>query len=520
MNLDIWKDNSKGSWYLQFLSFICLFVYLIYFFGKPDFIGNESVYLIDAIRMKNVNLLNSDWALNSKKSSFGILFTLLTQPLFYLSSNTVEVAQILRIVLWLFVTFTLYSLISALKINKFSLFLGLLIFLHMGQGLIAGEWLFGGAEQKVISYGFVFLSLSMLVRKKMAICGLFAGIAFLAHVLVGGWSALSLLVVLAVSQEHKLKSIVRFSLFSVPIALLAIWIQFGHLIALSNPAEVVNATLLGVSKLLVVFRNPHHLDPYYFMGIKETLFSLFFILSVIFCVISQRINKEHRPIFIYLFVLCSFFILGLIARFFDLFSLLQLYPFRVADLLLPLAFSLIAAELIIQFLFIQSTKYITQKKYILFISILISITPLLLLMKHASYYGLKTHKVQEFDRMAAWIKSNVLEDEIILANPCQGDFWIKTERAMVVNIKITPQGVLFNEWYTRMKNLNDNIDFVNKGFQICKEIQSNFNQLNIEKLNKLKNLYGVTYFLSGIERIDLDAYMLYSTGKYHLYKLL
>jgi hypothetical protein len=60
------------------------------------------------------------------------------------------------------------------------------------QAHMAGEWIIGGAEGKVLAFGFVFLALAEAAANRWNRAWILIGAASAMHVLVGGWSGVAL----------------------------------------------------------------------------------------------------------------------------------------------------------------------------------------------------------------------------------------------------------------------------------------------------------------------------------------
>jgi len=122
-----------------------------------------------------------------------------------------------------------------------------------------------------------------------------------------------------------------------------------------------------------------------------------------------------------------------------------------------------------------------------------------------------------FEEAAEWIRNNTGRNDIFLASPCEGQFWITAERAMIVSFKSAP--TYHEEWYTRMKQLNMGKDFSDVGSGICTELKENYPKLTLIQLSSIKDRYGAQYYLVDREREDLSNYLIYSNRAYYLYDL-
>ncbi|NJO94339.1 MAG: hypothetical protein HC820_08355 [Hydrococcus sp. RM1_1_31] len=82
----------------------------------------------------------------------------------------------------------------ALTLPSLLVAVGLFVYIRRYQGVVAREWLIEGLETKAIAYGLVLLSLYfMLCGRYSLTIVLLLGLATSFHVLVGGWTFLTVL---------------------------------------------------------------------------------------------------------------------------------------------------------------------------------------------------------------------------------------------------------------------------------------------------------------------------------------
>jgi len=495
---------------------ICYAVYKCIFTG---FSGNETVYLISPLRLASPDLFLNDWTWNNGPKTFGYLFSLVTSPLFFFTSDTLIVAKITRALLWILAFSSIIYCFRAFRFSYLSIFSSLTAFLLLGQGLIAGEWLFGGGEQKVIAYSFVFVAIGLIAKEKYVASGFCSGLAFCFHILVGGWAAVSLGIILLIRFKKDKSQLLKFATLSIPIAsLMILSLLLNGIIGESEISSKVSA---HISELLVKFRNPHHLDPFHFLHYKKLLVCFAFLGSALFFHFrATRAKQEVKLLTSILLVNAGVFLVAIIARFFELYSFLNLYPFRLADLLFPLILCLLYIDYFISKSELLLEQYSSFKwSYILILVVFIATVYFKLAYDVNKSHGPKRNKASGFSGMAHWIKENTDKSTIIAANPCIGSFWIKTERAMVVNFKSAPVGSDFLEWYERVKQLNNKQQFTEVGALFCEELRNNFNHLDHTALLSIHKKYDAELYLVNTERLDLKQFQMHNSREYYLYDI-
>tara|TARA_R110001599_G_scaffold276025_1_gene477279 strand:- start:9434 stop:10891 length:1458 start_codon:yes stop_codon:yes gene_type:complete len=472
-------------------------------------------------------LLTADWTFGSSVSVHSYLYSLLISPAWVMIDNNVHAAQLIRIALWLFLIFSIAQVGKQLSISSISVFVGLILFVYFEQGFASGEWLFGGAEQKIVAYAFVFLSLSKLLGKQAVLAGIYSGIAFCFHILVGGWSGLAIgLALIFTYRKTNSNQLLKYAAGALPIVL-----PMMVLVLVTGHGNETSYQGMGIDyhEQLVLFRIPHHLDPFSFMDFKSTSFLLLAISLLVVGLKTQYLNSTQKFTCTYLLILSTFFLIGLVLRYFEQYRFLIAYPFRVADALLPLSLAIASTHFFLEWLKAKIFKY-DYRRMTLISAILVIVVYLLLSYTeviHKIYWTLnsKYKTLQDSSRTAKtdygevtnWIKDNTKRDVIFAVNPCKSDFWIKSDRAMIVNFKSSPSDARFYEWYQRLSDLNNGKEFSGRSFTVCNEIAENFPKMDEAHLLYLSERYGMTYYLVEKERPELASKQVVNIGKYYLY---
>ncbi|MEM9807394.1 MAG: hypothetical protein AAF959_19190, partial [Cyanobacteria bacterium P01_D01_bin.56] len=273
---------------------------------------------------------------------FQLLFGHLTTTIGFLATSIVG-----RIVGYVAIATGLWTLARSLGMQLLTVLvtLGLFVYVHRPQGVMAGEWLIGGIEPKVFAYSAIFMALSTLFAGRYLWMTAWLGVAASFHALVGGWASIAMLLLLLWRQPAVLLDGRRW-LAALPIYLVTgAFAVTAVLTQVLNPVDDVSQ--VSPSYIYSFLRNPHHVNPLAW-SLDEWLVLLAYLLVFGGCtwfVMRSRSSEglpdevqRHRANFI-CFVWCTLMLFGagiLVAPLDRNGEILQYYPFRVGDLMLAL----------------------------------------------------------------------------------------------------------------------------------------------------------------------------------------
>ena len=220
------------------------------------------------------------------------------------------------------------------------------------QGMVAGEWMLGSAEPKTFAYALVLLAFVSWRRGRSGLGGLQAGLACSAHVLVGGYGALTL-AVLAWRRSVQQRCRGGLALVAALVGAFALYKPvLGRVVELAMPVPALPQGL-SPAWLYVVFRHPHHLVPSSWGKGWLVLLVVLAGWSVLGAWLARGAVRRlpgHeaqacRDLWLWSALALVPFGVGLLASLVDADGvLLQLYPFRLADTLVPLTLVLLGAR--------------------------------------------------------------------------------------------------------------------------------------------------------------------------------
>jgi hypothetical protein len=522
-----WKTFLAWCRRQYWLALLPVLPILLARFYYPDFLDNEAGKLIAARRMLEPAFLSNDWLQTaSGEDVLYSAFSAMVAALWLVLKNSILVVLAGRLLLWAFVLYALLRLARALEIERYSLAAGLAIWVFRSQSLGAGEWIFGGIEGKCVAYAMLFLAMESALRNRVVAAAVYCGFAIWFHVLVGGWGAMALGGALLLgSRNYGWRRPLQFCAINGAFLLPLVWTFLRS----SNGAPSA-AGSAQANRLIVLFRNPHHLDPYFFHGSSEFALACILVSITTFGLYRQTVRSRAALIRSFLLILLLQFGAGLIARGMGQFWFLKAYPFRVADVLVGLLFWLTLPMLLVR-LSQQSiaARCLARLRPLAWCALLFFLAAVLLIksapmMKRhfaifaESWAGYIRHNQSPLQEATQWIRQHTPPSSVILAPPWEGAFWMEAERAEVVNYKRAPHTRAIVEWQQRMMALNGG-SFHSVGEGALQELQQNYPELDAARVEELARTYGADYFLTTRPRADLAGKLVHENGSYFVYQL-
>ena len=241
-----------------------------------------------------------------------------------------------------------------------------LFLLLQATGTWSGEWLIGGAESKVWAYGFLFLAAAWGLDRRWLLAALSGGLAVSMHPVVGGWG-MGIAVIAMVLERLARASRVEMapppsspSRPAWPVILLALGVFAiastpGLIFAVRSLAAPSPQVASEADYLQVGVRLSHHLDPLTFpVRAWRDYGLLLLVLLLVRSLLPMRSRAlswlERWMVAAVLIALAGVMIawgprpLNQLPWWQLRVKLLKLYPFRLADMLVPMtvAFTLSA----------------------------------------------------------------------------------------------------------------------------------------------------------------------------------
>jgi len=352
---------ERRSFWLTWFAVIVVVSLSLLFDG--NFQVNEADKLPMALKQVSPEWLPNNWYFDSSQSHQWLFQAIAGWPLRWFGFPIGSlIDRLLGYGLWS-LGFTAVALLIGLTPATCALALALFL---PHQGLLAGEWMIGGAESKTWAYGLLLLSFALwFPGRRLGLASLIAGLACSFHPLVGLYGAAALFVLEVNRRACQARAALLSSLRLLPPFLLGsfalmkpLWQQlsWGNL-----DSEVVQSGAPTVSWIYVYLRLPHHLLPKTWekaawlgalvhlsiLLIAVVVWSLALRRSQSFVGLAGIDSSVIKAFGLWALVGAGFFVSGLILAPFDLQGRwLRFYPFRFADSLLPLLLALLIAALL------------------------------------------------------------------------------------------------------------------------------------------------------------------------------
>ncbi|MBW4496399.1 MAG: hypothetical protein KME26_25640 [Oscillatoria princeps RMCB-10] len=399
----------------------------------------------------------------------------------------------------------------------------------MPEGLAAGEWLARSFEAKALAYGLVLLAIGLMLRGRYRLMALMLGLATSFHVLVGGYTFLTVLGWLVLRRKTRLTNLRELGLiFLLYLAGSAFAIK-PVLEQLFAPAP---AATLKSSYIYVFLAVPAHVSPLSWpSNWWVSLIAYLLILTISVGVIWlnrpkwELSEKYAARTGLFEFTLISMipFMLGLaVAPFDSQGRFLQYYPFRLGDIMLPLNTCLLFACAL------QVSAPSKKARWALAVCCSLLLTWIVIPqfdsfqadMKSLSLFPSEQQGVDpEWKDFCNWVRSHTPKDALVVS-PVQ-DFlnftWL-SERPTIAKKFLLPQnkaGII--DWYERLRDLSGEFRGVNVLRSFDKQLSDGYNRLTTAQAAAIMNKYQADYFVTGVQH-RLDLPVAYRNQSYVLYK--
>ena len=426
------------------------------------------------------------------------------------------------------------------------------IFLGLAScGNFSGEWLVGGVEAKVPCYGFLLAGLGSVLRHRWLSAAAWGGLAVSFHPVIGLWGMLAFLFSQGVTRLLEFRRQKRQRLLAAGLNetqanpnvmalreqaantptnwwnLILPGILFG-LLALPGLIPVIRLltesaspeTRYAATYLQVYFRLAHHLDPMIFplrsyLGyalllliwgsslrwggrtLAKVRFDQIVLWGVVFALAGIVIGWGPRPP-------------RLMPFFAQRMNLLKFYPFRLADLLLPIGVAISLIGVLERTALCTLPRKTWQSWCSHPASVLLLIFVASLFRIHATA---ETNRYSREDRIdwldvCSWIQTHLPPDALVQSPTNGWAFKWFAQRAEFVSFKDCPQDAAgMVEW-------NRRLNFLQKWFE------SNYaDQLySAEELRGLRQQTGLTHLLT--DRLGpLELEPIYRNQTFQVYDL-
>ncbi len=329
-----------------------------------------------------------------------------------------------------------------------------IFFVLQSAGNWSGEWLIGGIESKVVAYGFLFWAISQALILRLPSSAFLAGLAISFHPVVGVWGTLATVMatlgfILFSNKKNASDNIPGWKVWTISILLIFVAAGPGLLSAgsavLNGDPEVTKAATL----LQVGHRLSHHLDPMqfpkeayrYFAGMifiwflfiwknrncdRDRWWNLLVIASIIIAACGVCIAWGPRPI-------------KEMPNYELRISALKFYPFRLADMMVPVALSIALGRAFLDWIANRNSSNVSRFLLTIFGTILLICFGLAIPGAETNPSKMSAAKRQNWIDACQWIDANTEKSALVHSFGNQWAVKWYCDRAEYANYKDCPQ---------------------------------------------------------------------------------
>ena len=475
----ITKANSGRVW--LFVQWLVHFAVIAICVGAPVPGVNESHYLPKAKHSWDSDFAPNDLFLSSHDSHL-----LASKLAGVISSNTSleRTAWIGRLLSWALFAAAWIRLGRSIGLSSWiSPFALGAWFLAMHYGHWAGEWAIGGFEAKTIAYPFVLFGIADAVQRKWQRAWVLLAIAVAWHPLAGGWAGLTVGIAWLIEVrrgESTIRSQLPWLALGVAIGLIGVWPAFSGIGGADRVGKVV------ASQVHVYYRLAHHMSPRTFAAERHwaavVSLVLLSVATVAYFAMHRKGKAKDCSGRILLVIAWSSVAIALVGLGIDSFlsvaqpsiasKLLRFYWFRWADVVVPLAWTLVSWSLLarsVELLGISNSMAATKIRTCLCIGAAAGVTVFVvlrflenqqavpegdrLLVEAVGPFAPNSDRLADWQNACSWVRENSPHDSLWLTPKHQQTFKWYAGRAEVVCWKDVPQdNPSVFEWFSRVQN--------------------------------------------------------------------
>jgi hypothetical protein len=445
--------------------------------------GNEALYLLAAWKWWRPEFLAHDWTFAVPwrehalfNAAAGLLSLAIPLDLF---------TWVLRVLGWFAAYAGLVALLRRLGVPWWVIPVGIAAWQVGGEAFVGGEWVIGGAEAKVPAYAALFASLAAFLDRRHVAGGLLLGLCFSLHPAVGAGAAVGVGAALLADRTPWR-----------PIAVAGVAGFLAALPGLLTSAGVSRGT--GASgdawEFIVRARLPHHLDPYTFAPGGYLALAIFGGLLVLLAFRWRR-DRETRFVAAFTAGTALLFVGGIAARAAGAWPLLQVYPFRLFPLVLPMLVTpLLLAEAA------RRVKDPAARGRALAAAgaslgvLLVRLDRLPGLGPHAAGHAgrgaaYSREERRSLDTAVRWVRDSAPADAVVLTSPTSKRAFWDFRRALVVNWPAIRYD-RFTEWRNRLDALVGPVPA--DGGPSLRALDARFEAIPADSMAALGRRYGAT----------------------------
>ena len=383
---------------------------------------------------------------------------------------------------------------------------------------MAGEWIFGALESKVVAYALIACGLERLIVGQLGRAGLLFGAATTLHVIVGGWATLAAVITVhwmgVGTPRERWRALAAAIVAAAPGLALALWAAMT--------ADATSGS--SASAIYVYFRNPHHADPRAWKVGWTTMTIGLSVLAVL--VWAQHRPRRSAQAWVARFALATLLPLGivLLATWFPAgHAVLQLFPFRVGSAISLLAGIALATTMLLRWFPAPVARWLTRVAALAIAVLAVQafahdVALLRLFPEGGRPRREPIERALALVEACAFVRHHTPPDAIVLASPATESIGYLTRRPVVVLFKCAPSNArALHEWHRRLVDMNGG-DFTHVGWTAEHEVDERFSRLSTSQYLALGEKYRASVLLVR-RRDDLNLPLLYANAHWSVLAL-
>ena len=480
---------------------------------------DEELYLLGSRRIADPAFLSADYTW-SKLPPTSALFDHLVAPLWSFFDEF-QIANLGRTLFWGLLAASLAFLARTAKLPAWSVVVGFLLWLLWGQNLGTCGAPVQGFQVKSFSYPLMFFALAFAIRGQVARAGMAAGLGAAFHIVVGGWACLAVFLSMLVNRTRF--TLRQFGVYVLSAALFVVPVIVG--VAVFRGTGVSAEAHAKIEEIYTMFAMPRCCDVFFFMSLirLEWVRAAVLFTAAPILIWTWPDRRSARIVGAFVASLIGFFLAGMLARSMNLYGVLQLYPFQLANSLPALfLFIFVAAG----FTVVKTASRASRAIWSLALAGTIWLgydhqVPRELIETPERFVD----QVQSLSvgwridhPMLLWIRDHTPRNSVFIA-PFIPDFWARAERAQVASMRHPPLDQRLIGWKERLEAMNGFRPYTSRGMDNTEELKVHEAQLTIRDIVRIRERYGATHYVVSGERPDLAEHHLHTEGGYSVYDI-
>jgi hypothetical protein len=381
------------------------------------------------------------------------------------------------------------------------------LWLIQRQSFVANEWIIGTYEAKCVAYACLLWAMNFALEGGLILPAILTGLSFSFHTAIGLWGGLAVFV--AIAMQNPLPRSVLFATIAAVCGLP------GLLTSLHLQITGDNARFLVTNEMAF------HLDPHTFGGAAKI--AVLYLMLAFNCLHYRRNRDDRKLQFLIWFQLVggACFAVGLLWRKLGMFSLEELFPFRVFAVTIMLMFFW---HLAAAYLHRQQRPVGAVAAAVGIFTFLALPSPVMRLQTLATYdWPRWREKPDDLQICFEWVRDHVPADQVVIAPPWRKDAYYFSQHPLI-GCWEAPRYNAMTEWRQRMYALcgQENVDHLDVAQNLAGDMddaaQQHYYSLSPAQLDDMRTRYGAQILITTAQ-YNYRQIFATADGTYRVYRL-